>query len=255
MTRVLLIAEAANPEWNSVPLEGWSHSQAILSAVSGHLVTQVRNREAVIRAGMIEGKHFTTIDSERMARPIWRISSALRGGEGKGWTTVQAFSALSYYYFEHVVWKRFGASIRRRQLRHRPSPYTPEPDDPLHHGQQMRTGGNPFCHRATQRWPSLAERVPEGAAQRRKNGLCRCGVLIAYCLGTVQRCDMPQRSSPAPSTLSLKSRNDSKRRSCIFQRMQSTKIAFRPLQRDRSPNCRCSWCLWGVWYHTKVPTC
>ncbi|MBM3963031.1 MAG: glycosyltransferase family 1 protein, partial [Planctomycetes bacterium] len=50
--RVLLLAEEANPEWFSVPLEGWSHGQAIARRVDVHVITQVRNREAFERAGV-----------------------------------------------------------------------------------------------------------------------------------------------------------------------------------------------------------
>ena len=46
--RVLLIAEQCNPTFVSVPLEGWSHSQAIAEVADTHLVTQVRNREAIL---------------------------------------------------------------------------------------------------------------------------------------------------------------------------------------------------------------
>jgi len=125
--RVLLIAEAANPEWVSVPLVGWCHSQAIARRTGAHLVTQVRNKEAIERTGLREGEDFTAIDSEEVARWVWRLGNLLRGGSGKGWTTVQALSSLSYYYFEHLVWKRFGQRIREGSydVVHRLTPLSP----------------------------------------------------------------------------------------------------------------------------------
>lgn len=125
--RVLLIAEAANPEWVSVPLEGWSHSQAIARLVDAHVVTQVRNRAAMVRAGLVEGRDFTAIDTEAIVGKAYALASRLRGGAGKGWTTVTALNALTYYYFEHLLWKRFADRLARGQfdLVHRLTPLSP----------------------------------------------------------------------------------------------------------------------------------
>ncbi|MGA0174741.1 MAG: glycosyltransferase family 1 protein, partial [Phycisphaerales bacterium] len=100
--RVLIIAEAANPELASVPLVGWSHAEALSRIVEAHLVTQVRNRDAILRKGWREGIDFTAIDSERIAAPAYRIGSRLPGG----WTTKMAVTAITYRYFEHLLWKR-----------------------------------------------------------------------------------------------------------------------------------------------------
>ena len=125
--RVLAIAEEANPEWSSVPLVGWSHAQALTEVADVHLVTQVRNREAILRAGLKEDRDFTAIDSEAVISPLYQAAQRLRGDSGLGWTTVSAFSTLGYYYFEHLVWRHFRARLRRGEfdLVHRLTPLSP----------------------------------------------------------------------------------------------------------------------------------
>jgi glycosyltransferase involved in cell wall biosynthesis len=123
----LLIAEAANPEWTSVPLVGWSLSHALTKIVDAHLVTQVRNRDAIIRAGLIEGRDFTAIDNETVAAPLFKLAQRLRGGIGKGWTTNTAFSSLSYYSFEFELWRQFKSRLTAHEfdLVHRITPLSP----------------------------------------------------------------------------------------------------------------------------------
>jgi glycosyltransferase involved in cell wall biosynthesis len=108
-------------------LVGWSLSRALAKIVDAHVVTQIRNRDAIIRAGLVEGRDFTAIDNERVAAPVYKLAEKLRGGVGKGWTTSTAFSSLAYYSFELELWRQFKNRIAAHEfdLVHRVTPLSP----------------------------------------------------------------------------------------------------------------------------------
>src|SRR5438270_8227363 len=96
--RVLLIAEACNPTWTSVPLVGYNFARALAERddLEVTLVSQVRNR-AALRADPIAARaRLQFIDNEWVARPLYLLSRLLRGGSALSWTTDTAMAWPSY---------------------------------------------------------------------------------------------------------------------------------------------------------------
>ena len=142
--RVLLMASTCNPEWVSSPLVGWSIVNALRGLVDAHIVTQVRNRDAILRAGLREGTDFTAIDSEAVARRGYNLATKLRGGNKAGWTIWSAVNSITYPYFEHLVWRQFGRRIVSGEfdLVHRVSPLSPTTPSAV--APRVRRAGVPF---------------------------------------------------------------------------------------------------------------
>jgi glycosyltransferase involved in cell wall biosynthesis len=133
--RVLLIAEACNPTWSSVPLEAYSLARALSARddLDVTLVSQVRNRQALEADAISGDAHLQFIDNEFMGRPIYLIGEWLRGGSQLSWTTSTAFAWPAYIVFEKMVQRRFGRDIRAHSfdLIHRLSPISPTVGSPL----------------------------------------------------------------------------------------------------------------------------
>lgn len=130
--RVLIIAEACNPEWTSVPLVGFNLYDALRRKADVTLVTQIRNRAALSRRLDPENK-VVYIDSEALAGPFRRLANVLRIRRGLGWTTKQAVMWLPYLYFEYLTFIEFQRRLRRGEydLVHRITPLTPTFPSPI----------------------------------------------------------------------------------------------------------------------------
>jgi glycosyltransferase involved in cell wall biosynthesis len=124
---VLVIAESANPDWTSVPLLGWSHAMALSRICNVHLVTQIRNREAILRAGLKEGQDFSVVDTEFIDKPFYKLGILLRGGDKLAWTITTALQSITYPFFERLCWKKFKPQLSEGKfdLVHRITPLSP----------------------------------------------------------------------------------------------------------------------------------
>lgn len=141
--RVLILAESCNPDWYSVPLVGWSHYEALSRLADVHLVTRVRNREALNRAGLREGRDYTAIDTEFVFEPMVRLVNRI-SGTNKGWAILTALTIPSYLLFEWIAWRRFRKALKRKQfdLVHRITPVSPAVPSPF--ARWCREVGVPF---------------------------------------------------------------------------------------------------------------
>ncbi|MCC6417968.1 MAG: glycosyltransferase family 4 protein [Gemmataceae bacterium] len=133
--RVLLIAEACNPTWTSVPLVGYNFACALAERpdLDITLVSQVRNRSALEADPIASLVQLRFIDNEWLAAPLYGLARFLRGGTALSWTIDTAMAWPSYMVFENEVACRFGRQLDagRFDLIHRVTPLTPTMGSPL----------------------------------------------------------------------------------------------------------------------------
>ena len=131
----MLIAEACNPAWTSVPLVGFNMASAIAARpnLDVTLVTNARNAADLAGSPLADAADVQFIDTERISGPLYRLGAKLRGGASLGWTTAMALAWPGYVAFEHAVAKRFGPALHRGEfdLIHRLTPLSPALPSPL----------------------------------------------------------------------------------------------------------------------------
>src|ERR1700751_2622464 len=132
--RILLIAEACNPTWTSVPLVGYNFARALAERpdLDVTLVSQVRNRAALEKDPIARMCRLRFVDNEWLARPLYSLAKVLRGGTALAWTIDTAMAWPSYMVFEKQVFRDFGRLLGdgRYDLVHRVTPLTPTMGSP-----------------------------------------------------------------------------------------------------------------------------
>jgi glycosyltransferase involved in cell wall biosynthesis len=133
--RILLIAEACNPTWVSVPLVGYNFARALSerSDLEVTLISQVRNRSALEDDPIARRARLHFIDNEWLARPLYTFAQLCRGGDALSWTIAAAMSWPSYMVFEKEIARQFRRRLNDGEfdLIHRVTPLSPTMGSPL----------------------------------------------------------------------------------------------------------------------------
>jgi hypothetical protein len=124
--RVLMLADDCNPEWPSLPVVGYKYARALAEVTDATIVTHIRNRENIEKANEITDK-VTNVDNEWIARPMGKLSTFLRGGDQRAWSTNQIMAYLPYVFFEREAIKAFRGALDAGEfdIVHRITPMSP----------------------------------------------------------------------------------------------------------------------------------
>ena len=124
--RVLILAENCNPEWPSLPIVGYKYARALAHVADATIVTHVRNRPNIEKAGEITDR-VRYIDNEWIAARMYRLAKFLRGGNEVAWSTNQMMAWLPYVVFERQTLAMFRPDLEagKFDLVHRITPMSP----------------------------------------------------------------------------------------------------------------------------------
>jgi glycosyltransferase involved in cell wall biosynthesis len=109
--RVLLLSDACNPEWPSLPIVAFNATRALAEHAEVVLVTHIRNRENLTKTGTGRAS-VVYLDTEYVAAPMHRLSQLIRRGEQYAQTAAVAMAWPAQVAFEWEAWKRFKGELR-----------------------------------------------------------------------------------------------------------------------------------------------
>jgi glycosyltransferase involved in cell wall biosynthesis len=110
--KVLLIVEQCNPEWASVPLEGFRYHAALSRLAEVTLVTHVRNQAALVRAGVTGETVF--MPESRAGQLYGKLAGWLSEYHGHiNWPVRHALSYPAYAEFDWRVFHKLGEAVAR----------------------------------------------------------------------------------------------------------------------------------------------
>lgn len=129
--RILILSSLTNPEWVSVPLEGYREYERLREIYSTHLITTSNNAPALRRAG-IPDLEATYVDFG--AFDVWYrkfVNFIFKGDYGS-----QALTLMSiplYWLYEIVAWRRLKHRLKAGEfaLVHRLTPVSPTMGSPF----------------------------------------------------------------------------------------------------------------------------
>lgn len=111
MLRVLLVVEQCNPDWASVPLEGYQYYRRLSQFADVELVTHIRNQPAL--STRPEHQNVTYIEqSNVLARYYSRANKLTKPGR-VNWPLRNALAYPIYAEFDRRVYQQYAARVAR----------------------------------------------------------------------------------------------------------------------------------------------
>ena len=107
--KVLLVVEQCNPEWSSVPLEGFRYYEGISQLADTTLVTHERNEAALSKLSLRGDVVY--IRESALTQRYYRFVTQFTERGRVNWPLQNALTYPIYGEFDHQVYQKFGAAV------------------------------------------------------------------------------------------------------------------------------------------------
>lgn len=107
--KVLLIVEQCNPEWASVPLEGYNYFRGINNLVDATLVTHIRNKPALEKHPEYENIFY--LEEGKLSKQYYKMVEKITAKGRVNWPLYNALSYPIYEEFNQQVYQKFKGKI------------------------------------------------------------------------------------------------------------------------------------------------